>query len=98
MQKVDYEERLDKIFSKNSMWKHRTFRTILDPFSSEWNATDYDEKMQILEKVVSAGEDLEVLIMDYKLRYHGLNRKDIVSNVESALLKLLHYNLSTSKF
>jgi hypothetical protein len=89
-----YEARLDKIFGNGSMWKHRTFRTILDPLSSEWNGTDYDKKIEILEKVVAAGEDLEVLISDYKERYDEQNRKDISSSVESALTKLLQYRLT----
>ena len=89
-----YEARLDKIFGKGSMWKHRTFRTILDPFSSEWNETDYNKKIEILERVVAAGEDLEILISDYKERYDEQNRKDISSSVESALTKLLQYRLT----
>jgi hypothetical protein len=89
-----YEARLDKIFGNGSLWKHRTFRTILDPFSSEWNGTDYDKKFEILQKVVAAGEDLEILISDYKERYDEQNRKDISSSVESALIKLLQYRLT----
>ncbi|MBS1639415.1 MAG: hypothetical protein JSR12_05110 [Bacteroidetes bacterium] len=89
-----YEARLDKIFGNGSMWKHRTFRTILDPFSSEWNGTDYDKKIEILQKVVAAGEDLEILISDYKERYDDQNRKDISSSVETALTKLLQYRLT----
>lgn len=89
-----YEARLDKIFGNGSIWKHRTFRTILDPFSSEWNGTNYDKKIEILEKVVAAGEDLEILISDYKERYDEQNRKDISSSVESALTKLLQYRLT----
>jgi len=89
-----YEARLDKIFGNGSMWKHRTFRTILDPFSSEWNGTDYNKKIEILEKVVAAGEDLEMLISEYKERYDEQNRKDISSSVESALTKLLQYRLT----
>lgn len=89
-----YEARLDKIFGNGSMWKHRTFRTILDPFSSEWNGTGYDKKIEILEKVIASGEDLEILISDYKERYDEQNRKDISSSVESALTKLLQYRLT----
>ncbi|GIV43791.1 MAG: hypothetical protein KatS3mg035_0914 [Bacteroidia bacterium] len=48
-----YEARLDKIFGNGSMWKHRSFRTILDPFSHEWSYTNYKEKIEILEKLVA---------------------------------------------
>ncbi|MCB0511017.1 MAG: hypothetical protein KDC60_03115 [Bacteroidetes bacterium] len=89
-----YEARLDKVFGKGSMWKHRTFRTIFDPFSSEWNMTDYNKKIEILEKVIESGENLEDLISDYKERYDEQNRKDISLSVESALAKLLQYRLT----
>jgi hypothetical protein len=89
-----YEARLDKVFGKGSMWKHRTFRTIFDPFSSEWNMTDYNKKIEILEKVIKSGENLEDLISDYKERYDEQNRKDISLSVESALAKLLQYRLT----
>lgn len=88
-----YEARLDKIFGSGSIWKHRTFRTILDPFSSEWDGTDYDKKIEILEKVIASGEDLEALFSDYKKRYDEQNRKDISSSIEIALTKLLQYRL-----
>lgn len=89
-----YEARLDKVFGRGSMWKHRTFRTIFDPFSSEWNMTDYNKKIEILEKVIESGENLEDLISDYKERYDEQNRKDISLSVESALAKLLQYRLT----
>ena len=89
-----YEARIDKVFGRGSMWKHRTFRTIFDPFSSEWNMTDYNKKIEILEKVIESGENLEDLISDYKERYDEQNRKDISLSVESALAKLLQYRLT----
>jgi len=89
-----YEARLDKIFNNGALWKHRTFRTILDPFSSEWNQTDFDKKMEILEKVIASGEKLSVLIRDYKSRYDEQNRRDISINVENALIMLLQYRLT----
>ncbi|MFX8778222.1 hypothetical protein ABTM50_20380, partial [Acinetobacter baumannii] len=65
-----YEARLDRIFSKGTMWQHRTLRTVLDPYSSEWNETNFKKKLEILRKVIDAGEDLEGLIMEYKQRYN----------------------------
>lgn len=89
-----YEARLDKIFANGSMWNHRTFRTILDPYSNEWNSTDYDKKVAILEKFIASGESLHLLISDYKQRYDKQNRKDISSCVEDALIILLEYQLT----
>ena len=31
--------KLDEIFAKGSLWKHRTLRTIFDKNASEWNHT-----------------------------------------------------------
>ncbi len=88
-----YEARLDKIFTKGALWNHRTFRTIFDPFSSEWSDTTFNKKIEILEKVVAAGEDLHELITDYKQRYDEQNRHDISRSVEYALIELLKYRL-----
>jgi hypothetical protein len=88
-----YESRLDKIFAKGALWKHRTFRTIFDPLSSEWRHTTIDQKIEILERVVNEGEDLKKLIKDYKNRYLEQNRRDIAVSVESALVILLEYKL-----
>ena len=89
-----YEARLDRIFGKGSLWKHRTFRTIFDPFSSEWDKTTFDQKIEILGTIIDRGERLEVLIADYKERYNEQNRKDISNVVEIALTKLLTYKLT----
>lgn len=89
-----YEARLDKIFTNGALWKHRTFRTILDPLSSEWNETDFDKKLEILERVVASGEKLSVLIRDYKRRYNEQDRRDITLAVENALIMLLQYRLA----
>ena len=92
-----YEARLDRIFAKGSIWQHRTLRTVFDPYSSEWNETDFEKKVEILERVIEAGEDLEGLIMEYKLRYNDQNRKDIANSVEDALAALLGYKLKKTK-
>lgn len=41
---MHYQEKLDKIFGKGSLWKHRTLRTLFDPNSSEYNQTTMDKK------------------------------------------------------
>lgn len=88
-----YEKRMDKIFSGGAVWKHRTLRTIFDPFSSEWDNTDYVTKIEILNKIITSGENLDLLISDYKFHYIKQNRKDIATVVESALSKLLEFKL-----
>jgi hypothetical protein len=47
---MHYQEKLDSIFGKGSLWRHRTLRTVFDPFSSEYDNTSIDEKLEILKK------------------------------------------------
>jgi hypothetical protein len=89
----NYEARLDRIFAKGHLWQHRTFRTVLDPFSSEWNETTFDKKIEILEKVVQSGINLKFIIKDYKRCYIEQNRRDISIAVETALITLLQHKL-----
>lgn len=85
-----YEERLDKIFGKGSLWKHRSFRTVLDPYSSEWNQTTMQQKIEILKKLKLNNESLEILISDYEDRYLEQNRKDIAISAKDALIKIVN--------
>jgi hypothetical protein len=92
-QNNNYEERLDKIFVNGSLWKHRTFRTILDPYSSEWNQTSMQEKTDILKKLKENNESLEELLSDYEDRYLEQNRRDIVYSAKDALIKIINFQL-----
>lgn len=85
-----YEARLDKIFGKGSLWKHRSFRTVLDPYSSEWNQTTMQQKIEILKKLKLNNENLENLISDYEDRYIEQNRKDIAISAKDALIKIVN--------
>jgi hypothetical protein len=91
-----YERRMDIIFGKGSMWKHRTMRTVLHPASHEWTETTIEKKIEILRKVVENQENLQELIFDYKQRYKEQNRTDIANSVEDALLILLNYELQNN--
>ena len=90
---INYEAILDKIFAEGDLWQHRTFRTVLDPFSNEYGETTFEKKIEILEKVVKSGEDLNFLINDYKKCYIEQNRMDIAARVEMALILLLQHKL-----
>lgn len=91
-----YEERLDKIFAHGRIWPHRTFRTILDPYSNEWEETSMDRKLEILERAVASGESLQMLVFNYKCRYIEKNRKDIAGCVDTALARILEHQLTKS--
>lgn len=94
---IDYEARLDKIFSEGRLWKHRTMRTVFDPLSSEYSDTSLDQKIEILKKIVNNDFQLRRLISDYKERYIEQNRRDIASEVEKSLVVLLDHILKDEK-
>jgi hypothetical protein len=95
--KIDYEVRMDKLFARGNLWKHRTLRTVFDPSSTEYTATTIDQKYYILKKAVENGEKLRVLIHDYKFRYLEQNRRDIAFEVENAIIILLDYQLKENQ-
>lgn len=88
-----YERKLDKLFGKGSLWKYRTFRTVLDPYSSEWEQTTIEQKLNYLELLIKSGENLTEFINEYEDRYIEQNRKDIALSVKDALGVLLQYKL-----
>ncbi len=83
-----YERRLDKLFGKGTIWKHRTFRTVLDPYSTEWTLTSIEKKLNYLELLINSGEDLAQFISEYEDRYLEQNRRDIAMSVKDALIIL----------
>ena len=87
-------ERMDTLFNA-SPWKHRTLRTIFDPFSAEWNDTGLEEKVTILRTILLSGERLEGILFQYKQYYLDQGREDIARDTESALVYLLQHSLAT---
>lgn len=87
---MHYQEKLDQIFDKGSLWKHRTLRTLFDPYSSEYDKTTMDKKVEILQIIVNDNQiSLMELIMEYKDFYHEENKKHVVDAVEDGLINLL---------
>jgi len=59
---------MDELFGSN--YKHRTLRTVFDPYSDEWSETNVDEKKSILKKILESKKiTLNELIRSYKLYY-----------------------------
>ena len=87
----DYCAMVDKAMGSN-MYAHRTLRTCLDPGSSEWNDTDMETKITILNKV-SSTNDVELILLYYKAYYRDMKKEHVVNNVESGLLALLLYSM-----
>ena len=90
-----YEARLDKIFSKGGLWNHRTFRTVLDPLSSEYNKTTMEQKISYLKRLIENKESLDNIVFDYKDRYLEQNRKDIAIQSEVGLIRIIEFLLKS---
>ena len=90
---MHYQEKIDKIFGKGSLWKHRTLRTLFDPYSSEYNDTTLDRKLEILKTIRENKIDLKELINDYKEFYTEENKIHVV-DVANEGLEILMKNLA----
>ena len=86
----DYQTLVDELFGP--YYKHRTLRTVFDPYSSEWTETSIDEKVSILKKILGSKRiTLQELILSYKKFYKDslANKKHVANSVEDALTFLL---------
>lgn len=92
---MHYQEKIDKIFGKGSLWKHRTLRTLFDPFSSEYEQTTMNRKVEILQTIIDNKISLTELIQEYKDFYHEENKRNVVDSVEVGLTNLLAKILTT---
>ncbi len=91
--KVHYQEKIDKIFAKGSLWKHRTLRTLFDPYSSEYNETAMDKKVEILQTIIDNKICLIKLIQEYKEFYTEENKIHVVDIADKGL-EILMKNLT----
>lgn len=86
---MHYQQKLDKIFGKGSLWKHRTLRTLFDPNSSEYNQTPMDKKLEILNTIRENKIDLNELLDEYKEFYKEENKIHVVDVADEGLEILL---------
>jgi len=86
---MHYQQKLDKIFGKGSLWKHRTLRTLFDPNSSEYNQTTMDKKLEILNTIRGNKIDLNELLDEYKEFYKEENKIHVVDVADEGLEILL---------
>ena len=86
---MHYQQKIDKIFGKGSLWKHRILRTLFDPNSSEYNQTTMEKKLEILQKIKENNIDLPELLNDYKEFYKEENKIHVVDIAEEGLEILL---------
>lgn len=86
---MHYQEQLDKIFGKGSLWKHRTLRTVFDPYSTEYDNTTIARKLEILKTIKDNNIDFSELIDDYKKFYSEENKANVLKSLEEGLRILL---------
>ncbi len=86
---MHYQKKIDKIFAKGDLWEHRTLRTLFDPYSSEYNRTSMERKIEILKVILENDINLSALILEYKDFYLGENKQDVVNAVEDGLINLI---------
>lgn len=89
-----YQEIVDEIFGRN--FQHRTLRTIFDPFSTEWEQTSIDRKVEILRKILNSEKiSFATLIASYK-EYYTMeieNKKHVLDSLEDSLIIINQYLL-----
>ena len=90
---MHYQQKMDNIFAKGSIWKHRTLRTLFDPFSSEYEQTTLDKKVEILKVIIENNLNLTSIIKEYKQFYLEENKQHVVNSVEDGLTNLLSRTL-----
>jgi len=90
----NYQSLMDEVFGSN--YKHRTLRTVFDPYSNEWSETNVDEKKAILKKILESKKiTLNELIRSYKLYhlYEPTYIKHVAESVEDSLIFLLEESI-----
>lgn len=86
---MHYQQKIDKIFAKGNLWKHRTLRTLFDPYSSEYEQTTIEKKLEILKTIRENKIDLNEIIEEYKMFYTEENKIHVVDVADAGLADLL---------
>ena len=95
MKNKHYTELVDESIGVNN-YTHRTLRTCFDPSSHEWTETIIQKKIEILQKVITSGNDLQDIVLGYKRYYNEMNKPHVGEHIEDGLIELLKH-LLTSK-
>lgn len=91
---MHYQENLDKLFAKGILWKHRNFRTVFDPYSSEYDNTSMEQKVEYVRKCNENDLTLGELIEGYKEFYREENKPNVINSLEEGLIRLTTYLLN----
>jgi len=91
--KMHYQEKMDQIFAKGNLWKHRTLRTLFDPNSSQYKETTMEKKVEILRTIIESKLKLNEIILEYKEFYIEENKIHVVGVADEGL-EILMKNLT----
>ena len=85
---MHYQEKLDIIFANGRLWEHRTFRTVFDPYSSEYQDTSMEQKVEYIRKCNEKNLSLDELVESYKEFYREENKPNVINSLEDGLIRL----------
>ena len=91
---MNYQQKLDDIFGNGKLWKHRTMRTVFDPYSAEYNQTSIKKKLEIVKIITSNNIEITDLIREYKTFYRKENKQNVIDSLEEGILILFSNLLS----
>lgn len=92
--KEHYQDIVDEVFG--SMYRHRTFRTLFDPNSSEWDETTTEKKLEILKKLLASNKaTLDEILNGYKhfYQYELSDKGHVINSLQAGLTTLLTNSL-----
>lgn len=101
MEFLHYQQYLDKLFCKGNLWKHRTFRTVLDCGSTEWNQTSIEKKIEFIKKIeddLFSEYNFNTIVNEYRIYYLEQKKQAVVDNLKETLDLLFNYTIEKDKF
>ncbi|MBK8674524.1 MAG: hypothetical protein IPN93_16540 [Bacteroidetes bacterium] len=88
MEFLHYQKYLDKLFCNGNLWKHRTFRTVLDCGSTEWNQTSIEKKIEFIQKITEQDNlfhSFGAIVSEYRIYYLEGKKQHVINNLEETL-------------
>lgn len=80
-----------------NFWKHRTFRTVLDPDSEEYGNATMNQKVGYLKKCLEHNLGLEELVSGYKEFYREEKKPHVIASLEEGLLLIFSKGISEKR-
>ena len=97
----NYCQILDDIFSNGNLWKHRSFRTVLDCGSHEWTLTTLEQKFDYIKRIeddCEADYSFQSIAEEYRIHYLEEKKQHVINNLKETLDILYYYALDLDSF